>query len=132
MAIDWYSVKAQVRNDIQFRAENNGYVQEERERGISILTAALYENGVDDDQIIRSLQKYYHVTEADAEDRLRNEKTIEFPCRKLHTYLMREQGFSHEDSNNFIFEHNIPELLKNNIGLWKQTPGEILQLAERN
>lgn len=132
MAIDWYRVKAQMENDIQNRAENNGYVQEERERGIRILTSALYENKVADDQIIRSLQKYYQVTEADAEEKLRFEKTIEYPCRKLHDYLMREEGFTHEEANNFIFEHNIPEILKNNKGLWKQTPNKILQIAGKN
>ena len=42
-------------------------VQQEREAGISILTAALYEAKIKDPEIIRLLQKYYGLRENEAQ-----------------------------------------------------------------
>ena len=68
-------------------------IQEERAAGMATTIAALYEAKVKDEEIIRLVQKYYGVTESDAQEQLRIEKTIEHPdirsgsadhLRKLH------------------------------------------------
>jgi hypothetical protein len=56
--------------------------QQEREAGIiSILTAALYESKTKDAEIVRLLQKYYGLRENEAQEQIRIERTINYPCR---------------------------------------------------
>lgn len=45
--------------------------QQEREVGISILTAALYESKIKDSEIVRLLQKYYGLREDEAQEQIR-------------------------------------------------------------
>lgn len=49
-------------------------VQQEREAGISILTAALYESKIKDTEIVRLLQKYYGLRESEAQEQIRIEE----------------------------------------------------------
>lgn len=68
--------------------------QQEREAGISILTVALYELKIKDAEIVRLLQKYYGLRESEAQEQIRIERTINYPCRELESYLMSTKGFS--------------------------------------
>jgi len=102
-------------------------VQQEREAGISILTAALYEAKVKDPEIIRSLQKYYGLRENEAQEQLRIEKTINHPCRELESYLMSEDALSQQDAQDYIIDHGTVDLLRQERGLWKLSPKELLK-----
>lgn len=104
--------------------------REEYDSGILITIAALYESKVKDDEIIRLVQKYYGITESDAQEKLRIEKTIEHPCRELQSYLMREEAFSAEEARNFIIEHGTVEMLRETRGLWKLSPKELCKRIE--
>lgn len=105
-------------------------VQQEREAGISILTAALYEAKVKDPEIIRSLQKYYGLRENEAQEQLRIEKTINHPCRELESYLMSEDALSQQDAQDYIIDHGTVDLLRQERGLWKLSPKELLRKIE--
>ena len=102
-------------------------MQQEREAGISILTAALYEAKVKDPEIIRSLQKYYGLRENEAQEQLRIEKTINHPCRELESYLMSEDALSQQDAQDYIIDHGTVDLLRQERGLWKLSPKELLK-----
>ncbi|MBF4807693.1 MAG: hypothetical protein HXK26_03240 [Lancefieldella rimae] len=105
-------------------------VQQEREAGISILTAALYEAKIKDPEIIRLLQKYYGLREGEAQEQLRIEKTINHPCRELESYLMSEEAFSQQEAQDYIIDHGTVDLLRQERGLWKLSPKELLKRIE--
>lgn len=105
-------------------------VQQEREAGIAILTAALYEAKIKDPEIIRLLQKYYGLRESEAQEQLRIEKTINHPCRELEFYLMSEEAFSQQEAQNYIIDHGTVDLLRQERGLWKLSPKELLKRIE--
>lgn len=102
-------------------------VQQEREAGISILTAALYEAKIKDPEIIRLLQKYYGLRENEAQERLRIEKTINHPCCELESYLMSEEAFTQQEAQDYIIDHGTVDLLREERGLWKLSPKELLK-----
>jgi hypothetical protein len=93
-------------------------VQQEREAGISILTAALYEAKIKDPEIIRLLQKYYGLRENEAQEQLRIEKTINHPCSELESYLMSEEALSQQEAQDYIIDHGTVDLLRQERGLW--------------
>lgn len=105
-------------------------VQQERDAGISILTAALYEAKIKDPEIIRLLQKYYGLRENEAQEQLRIEKTINHPCRELESYLMSEEALSQQEAQDYIINHGTLDLLRQERGLWKLTPKELLKRIE--
>lgn len=106
-------------------------VQQEREAGISILTAALYESKIKDTEIVRLLQKYYGLKENEARKQIRIEKTINHPCRELESYLMSTEAFSQQEAQDYIIDHGTVDLLRQERGLWKLSPKEILKRIER-
>ena len=106
-------------------------IQEERAAGMATTIAALYEAKVKDEEIIRLVQKYYGVTESDAQEQLRIEKTIEHPCRELQYYLMREEAFSPVEARSFILDHGIVDMLRETRGLWRFPPKELLKRIEQ-
>ena len=105
-------------------------VQQEREAGISILTAALYEAKIKDPEIIRLLQNYYGLRENEAQEQLRIEKTINHPCSELESYLMSEDALSQQDAQDYIIDHGTVDLLRQERGLWKLSPKELLRKIE--
>ena len=105
-------------------------VQQEREAGISILTAALYEAKIKDPEIIRLLQKYYGLRENEAQEQLRIEKTINHPCSELESYLMSEEALSQQEAQDYIIDHGTVDLLRQERGLWKLSPKELLRKIE--
>jgi hypothetical protein len=100
-------------------------VQEERFNGAVILTEALLEARVKDDEIIRLIQKYYFSNEEEAERLLISEKTVNLPCKELEAYLVRSEGYTRDEAIDFIFEKGIPDLLRENKGFWKLSPGQL-------
>lgn len=105
-------------------------VQQEREAGISILTAALYEAKIKDPEIIRLLQKYYGLRENEAQEQIRIEKTINHPCSELESYLMSEEALSQQEAQDYIIDHGTVDLLRQERGLWKLSPKELLRKIE--
>lgn len=105
-------------------------VQQEREAGISILTAALYEAKIKDPEIIRLLQKYYGLRENEAQEQLRIEKTINHPCSELESYIMSEEALSQQEAQDYIIDHGTVDLLRQERGLWKLSPKELLRKIE--
>lgn len=76
------------------RRRDDDVINESQDIGIQITTAALYEAKVKDDSIIRMLQKFWGITDYEARERLRIEKTIEYPCRSVAEYLMSEEAMT--------------------------------------
>lgn len=106
-------------------------IQEEKNNGVMILTAALLEAKIKDDVIIRLIQKYYGLSEREAEELLISERTINMPCQELETYLVRSEGYTRDEAFNFIFEKGVPDLLRENKGFWKLSPEQLLSKANR-
>ena len=104
--------------------------QQERDAGISILTAALYESKIKDAEIVRLLQKYYGLRENEAQEQIRIERTINYPCRELESYLMSSEGFSQQEAQEYIIDHGTVDLLQKERGLWKLLPKELLKRIE--
>ena len=104
--------------------------QQEREAGISILTAALYESKIKDAGIVRLLQKYYGIRENEAQEQIRIERTINHPCRELESYLMSTEGFSQQEAQDYIIDHGTVDLLRQERGFWKLSPKELLKRIE--
>lgn len=104
--------------------------QQEREAGILILTAALYESKIKDTEIVRLLQKYYGLRENEAQEQIRIEKTINHPCRELESYLMSTEAFSQQEAQDYILDHGMVDLLQQERGLWKLSPKELLKRIE--
>ena len=105
-------------------------VQQEREAGISILTAALYESKIKDTEIVRLLQKYYGLKENEAREQIRIEKTINHPSRELESYLMSTEAFSHQEARDYIIDHGMVDLLRQERGLGKLSSKELLKRIE--
>ncbi|OXS26903.1 MAG: hypothetical protein BI182_12290 [Acetobacterium sp. MES1] len=101
-------------------------VNEERNTGAGILTEALLEAKVMEDEIIRLIQKYYGLSEIDAEELMISERTINIPCQGLETYLVRSEGYTRDEAVDFIFKENIPNILRENKEFWKLSPEKLL------
>jgi hypothetical protein len=104
--------------------------QQEREAGVAILTAALYEAKIKDAEIVRLLQKYYGLRENEAQEQIRIERTINFPCRELESYLMSTEGFLQREAQDYIIDHGTVDMLRQERGLWKLAPKELLKRIE--
>lgn len=87
------------------------------EIGINNTIAALYDAEVDDDEIIRVLNKYWGINRYDAEERLVYEK-YQATIRELKRYL-KMQGFSDKAVNQFMMSNNASIKIKQRNELWK-------------
>lgn len=58
------------------------------------------------------------------------EKTINHPCRELESYLMSEEALSQQEAQDYIINHGTVDLLRQERGLWKLTPKELLKRIE--
>jgi len=105
-------------------------IQEERFNGAVILTEALLEAKIKDNEIIRLIQKYYILNEEEAEKLVISERTVNLPCKELESYLVRSEGFTRDEAINFIYEKGIPEFLRENKGSWKLSPGQLLSKVQ--
>ncbi len=119
-----------VRDTVTQHEENA--VKDEYINGLYRMTAALYEAKVDENEIIRLIQKYYEITNSEAEEALRIEKQIMCPCRLLEEYLKRENNFSKQEAVNYINYHNTVEKLQGNPKLARLKGKELYNYLERN
>ena len=72
-----------------------GSLEDRRARNneIKLVTAALYEAKVKDEEILRVLMKVCNADREEATNAFRNEKFMLYPCRALYQYLILEKGF---------------------------------------
>lgn len=87
------------------------------EIGITNTVAALYDTDVDDEEIIRVLNKYWGINRDEAEERLVFEK-YQSAIRELKRYL-KMQGFSAKEIHQFMLSNNASIKIKRNNELWK-------------
>lgn len=109
--------------------QNEEFIDERDEQAISITTAALYEAKVKDDVIIRMLQKYWGLTESESREKLRIEKTVEYPCTAVAEYLMTNEAMTREEADNIIIYDGVLDYLKTEKTAWKLSPKELLEKA---
>lgn len=85
---------------------NIGPLEERRIRNneIKLVTAALYEAKVKEDEILRALMKVCDIDRGEAMTAFHKEKFMLSPCRELYQYLILEKGFDAHDADVFI--HN--------------------------
>lgn len=87
------------------------------EVGIENTIAALYDADVDDDEIIRVLNKFWGINRAVAEDRLVFEKS-QAAIRELKRFLKME-GYSSSKINEFMKSNKVSIKIRHNNELWK-------------
>lgn len=112
------------------RRHDEDVANESQENGIQITTAALYEAKVKDDSIIRMLQKFWGITDSEARERLRIEKTIEYPCRSVAEYLMNEEAMTKDEADDFIINRGVLAYLREDRSAWKLSPKELVSKVE--
>ena len=103
-----------------------GSLEDRRARNneIKLVTAALYEAKVKDEEILRVLMKVCNADREEAINAFRNEKFMLSPCRALYQYLILEQGFEEHDADVLI--HNKTKLaLAGNRELSKLSPAKL-------
>ncbi|GEM_PF-1295476 len=87
------------------------------EIGISNTMAALYDAEVDDEEIIRALNKYWGINRDDAENRLIYEKR-QAAIRELEQFL-RMQGYSAIEIKQFMKSNKVSIKIRHSNELWK-------------
>lgn len=112
------------------RRHDEDVANESQDNGIQITTAALYEAKVKDDSIIRMLQKFWGITDSEARERLRIEKTIEYPCRSVAEYLMSEEAMTKDEADDFIINRGVIDYLREERSAWKLSPKELVSKVE--
>ena len=112
------------------RRHDEVVVNESQDNGIQITTAALYESKVKDDNIIRMLQKFWGIADTDARERLRIEKTINYPCRSVAEYLMSEEAMTQDEADDFIINRGVLDYLREERSAWKLSPKELVSRVE--
>lgn len=97
---------------------------------IKLVTAALYEAKVKDEEILRVLMKVCDVARVEATNAFRNEKFMLHPCRELYQYLILEKGFEEHEADVFI--HNKAKLaLADNRELSKLSPAKMFDAINK-
>lgn len=87
------------------------------EIGITNTMAALYDADVDDDEIIRVLNKYWGINRDEAEELLVYEKS-QAAIRELERFL-KMQGFSAIEIKQFMKSNNASIKIRHSNELWK-------------
>ena len=109
-----------------------GSLEERLARGneIKLVTAALYEAKVKDEEILRVLMKVCDADREEATNAFRNEKFMLYPCRELYQYLILEKGFEEHDADVFI--HNeARRALAGNRELSKLSPAKMFDAINK-
>jgi len=109
-----------------------GSLEERRARGneIKLVTAALYEAKVKDEEILRVLMKVCDADREEATNAFRNEKFKLYPCRELYHYLVLEKGFEEHDADVFIYNKAI-RALADNRELSKLSPAKMFDTINK-
>lgn len=101
------------------------------EIGVSNMIAAMYEAGVDDDLIIKMLNKYWRIEQQDAVQRIVFEKQ-ELCTRELSRYLQL-QGYSEGEIHTLIRNQRVEIKIRHNkelLKLWNN-PQKLLKEIQR-
>jgi hypothetical protein len=109
-----------------------GSLEERRARSneIKLVTAALYEAKVKDEEILRVLMKVCYADREEATNAFRNEKFMLYPCRELYQYMILEKGFEEHDADVFI--HNkAKRALAGNRELSKLSPAKLFDTINK-
>lgn len=101
-----------------------------RKNEIKLVTAALYEAKVKDDEILRVLMKVCNVDKEEAMNAFRNEKFMLSPCRELYQYLVLEKGFDDHDADMFIHKR-ARTALAGNTELSKLSPAKMFDTINK-
>lgn len=109
-----------------------GSLEERRDRSndIKLVTAALYEAKVKDEEILRVLMKVCDADREEVTNAFRNEKFIFYPCRELYQYLILEKGFEEHDADVFIHNKAKPALAGNRE-LSKLSPAKLFDAINK-
>ena len=109
-----------------------GSLEERLARGneIKLVTAALYEAKVKDEEILRVLMKVCDADREEATNAFRNEKFMLFPCRELYQYLILEKGFEEHDADVFVHK-KAKRALADNRELSKLSPTKLFDAINK-
>jgi len=110
-----------------------GSLEERRARGneIKLVTAALYEAKVKDEEILRVLMKVCDADREEATNAFRNEKFMLYPSRELYQYLILEKGFEEHDADVFI-RNKATRALADNRELSKLSPAKMFDAINKS
>ena len=110
-----------------------GSLEERRARGneIKLVTAALYEAKVKDEEILRVLMKVCEADRKEATNAFCKEKFILYPCRELYQYLILEKGFEGHDADVFI-RNKATRALADNRELSKLSPAKMFDAINKS
>lgn len=100
-----------------------------RMNDIKLVTAALYEAKVKDDEILRVLMKVCETDRQEAINALQNEKFILSPCRELYQYLILVKGFDEREADVFI--HKAKPKLAGNTELSKLSSAKMFDAINK-
>lgn len=103
-----------------------GSLEDRRARNneIKLVTAALYEAKVKDEEILRVLMKVCNTDREEATNAFRNEKFMLYPCRALYQYLILEKGFEEHDAD-VLIHSKAKRALASNRELSKLSPAKL-------
>lgn len=87
------------------------------EIGIGNTIASLYDANIDDDEIIRILNKFWGINIDEAESRILHEKS-QATIRELRSYLKME-GYNFQEINHFMISNKAGTIIRHNNELWK-------------
>ncbi|WP_456274758.1 hypothetical protein [Bacillus sp. AK031] len=100
-----------------------------RNNEIKLVTAALYEAKVKDEEVLRVLMKVCEIDRERAMSEFQNEKFLLDPCRKLRQYLLLQKGFDRNDTDVFI--HTAKKALARNPELRKLSPDKLFDAINK-
>lgn len=108
----------------------NDDILEERDDGIRRAVVSYFELKIKHPQIIGLLQKYWKISEEEANEFYREEKNINSPCRALEYYLQSE-GWSAEEIDTFFEKYRVALLLNRCPELRTITPDKLKKEVEK-
>lgn len=112
-----------------------GSLEERQERqgrnnSIKLVTAALYEAKVKNDEVLRVLMKVCDIDQEEAMNAIQYEKFIWAPCRELYQYLVLEKGFDNHKADVYI--HSCAKVaLTGNTELSKLSPEKMFDAINK-
>ncbi|CZQ82432.1 helix-turn-helix domain-containing protein [Trichococcus collinsii] len=104
----------------------NNVVEREKQFGIQHAVEALLDSNVDDDNIIRYLEKYWGMHDGEAIEAVRIIKTQVHPKNELKYYL-KKQGYSDEEIRDFVITYRVGPELRTDHELWKLSPVKLVE-----
>lgn len=109
-----------------------GSLEERRARmdDIRLVTAALYEANVKDDEIVRVLIKVCETDRQEAINAIQYEKFMLSPCRELYQFLLLDKGLNEHDADVFIHT-KVKRALAGNTDLSKLSPSKLFDAINK-